>query len=142
MTTGDRIAALRRERGWSQSQLAAALTAVSGRVVAREEVSRWEHGRRTPTPYWLSLIAGALGGLAWPPGTAGRAGDVLAEALDWLTGEPPQVTARRAGRRIGRELASDIAERVARLRHLDDTLPGHQLAPVAAVEFGATRRPG
>ena len=61
MTTGDRIAALRRERGWSQSQLAAALTAVSGRVVAREEVSRWEHRRRTPTPYWLSLIAGALG---------------------------------------------------------------------------------
>jgi transcriptional regulator with XRE-family HTH domain len=144
MTTGDRIAALRRERSWSQSQLAAALTAASGRVVAREEVSRWEHGRRTPTPYWLSLIAGALGvpptglrpfGRREPPDGAG---DVLAEALDWLTGEPPQVTARRAGRRIGRGLASDIAERVARLRHLDDTLPGHELAPVAAVEFGAT----
>ncbi|HEX7161334.1 MAG TPA: helix-turn-helix transcriptional regulator, partial [Trebonia sp.] len=138
MTIGDRIAALRRERGWSQAELALALAAVSGRgTITREEVSRWERGRRNPTPYWLSNLAAVLGvpsdalrpvGHEAPPG--GTA-DALAEALDWLVGEPPQVAAQRAGRRVGSELARDIEARAARLRHLDDMLPGHELAPVA-----------
>ena len=60
-SAGRRIAALRRERGWSQSQLAAALATASGRsTITREEVSRWEHDRRTPTPYWLSHLAAVL----------------------------------------------------------------------------------
>lgn len=145
MTIGDRIAALRRERGWSQAELALALAAVSGRgTITREEVSRWERGRRNPTPYWLSNLAAVLGvpsdalrpvGHEAPPG--GTA-DALAEALDWLVGEPPQVAAQRAGRRVGSELARDIEARAARLRHLDDMLPGHELAPVAVAEFEAT----
>jgi transcriptional regulator with XRE-family HTH domain len=145
MSTGARIAALRRERGWSQSQLAAALAAASGRsTITREEVSRWEHGRRTPTPYWLSHLAAVLRVPAdalrpaapdrWPDG----AGEALAEALEWLVGEPPQVAARRPGRRVGASLAAEVQARIARLRHLDDTLPGHELAPVAAAEFDAT----
>ena len=145
MSTGARIAALRRERGWSQSQLAAALAAASGRsTITREEVSRWEHDRRTPTPYWLSHLAAVLRVPpdALRPAVPGRwpdgAGDALTEALDWLVSEPPQVTARRAGRRVGACLAAEVQARVARLRHLDDTLPGHELAPVAAAEFDAT----
>jgi hypothetical protein len=66
----------------------------------------------------------------WPDG----AGDALAEALDWLVSEPPQVTARR----VGASLAAEVQARIARLRHLDDTLPGNELAPVAAAEYGAT----
>jgi hypothetical protein len=66
------------------------------------------------------------------------AGEALSEALDWLVSEPPQVTARRAGRRVGASLAAEVQARVARLRHLDDTLPGYELAPVAAAEFDAT----
>jgi len=145
MDTGHRIAALRRERGWSQAELATALAAVSGReTITREEVSRWERGRRTPTPYWLSHLAAVL---SVPP-SALRPADRetspestaagLAEALDWLVSEPPQVTARRAGRRVGQAQATEVQARVARLRHLDDTLPGHELAPIAAAEFQAT----
>ena len=145
MSTGQRIAGLRRERGWSQSQLAAALAMSSGRsTITREEVSRWEHGRRTPTPYWLAHLAAvlrvppdalrpAVPG-SWPDGS----GQALAEALDWLVSEPPQVTARRAGRRVGASLAAEVQARIARLRHLDDTLPGYELAPVTAAEFDAT----
>jgi transcriptional regulator with XRE-family HTH domain len=145
MTTGERIAALRQERGWSQAELAAALAALSGRgTITREEVSRWERGRRVPTPYWLSNLAAVFGVPAVmlrPPGRDAlpvATADVLGEALDWLVTEPPQMTARRSGRRVGRDLAADIARRAARLRHLDDTLPGHELAPVAAAEFKAT----
>jgi hypothetical protein len=50
----------------------------------------------------------------------------------------PQVTARRPGRRVGASLAAGVQARIARLRHLDDTLPGHEPAPVAAAEYGAT----
>jgi len=145
MSTGQRIARLRRERGLSQSGLATALAAASGRsTITREEVSRWEHDRRTPTPYWLSHLAAVLcvpAGVLRPP-VAGRwpdgAVDAVAEALDWLVTEPPQVTVRRSGRRVGKVLAVEVQERVARLRHLDDTLPGHDLAPLAAAEFEAT----
>jgi transcriptional regulator with XRE-family HTH domain len=145
MSTGLRIAALRRERGLSQSELAASLAAASGRTtITREEVSRWEHDRRTPTPYWLSHLAAVLRvpPEALRPAVPGPwpddAGEAIAEALDWLVGEAPQATARRAGRRVGKSLASEVQARVARLRHLDDTLPGHELAPVAAAEFDAT----
>ena len=146
MSTGQRIGRLRRERGLSQSGLAAALAAASGRnTVTREEVSRWEHDRRTPTPYWLAHLATVLrvrpealrppvAAGPWPGGTA----DAVAEALDWLVTEPPQVTVRHSGRRVGRALASEVQARVVRLRHLDDTLPGHDLAPLAVAEFDAT----
>jgi transcriptional regulator with XRE-family HTH domain len=145
MTTGQRIARLRRERGLSQSGLAAALAAASGRsTITREEISRWERDRRTPTPYWLSHLAAVLRVPAealrrptagpWPDGVA----DAAAEALDWLVSEPPQVTARCSGRRVGKALAYEVQARVARLRHLDDTLPGHDLAPLAVGEFDAT----
>lgn len=145
MDTGRRIAALRRERGLSQAGLAAGLAAVSGRgTVTREEVSRWERGRRTPTPYWTAHLAAVL---RVPPQALrpsepgpwpGGADDALAEALDWLVSEPPQVIARRTGRRVGKLLAVEVQARVARLRHLDDTLPAPELAPVAAAEFDAT----
>ena len=58
---GETDLALRRERGLSQSELAAALAAASGRTtITREEVYRWEHDRRIPTPYWLSHLAAVL----------------------------------------------------------------------------------
>jgi transcriptional regulator with XRE-family HTH domain len=115
MSTGRRIARLRGERGLSQSGLAAALAAASGRsTVTREEVSRWERDRRSPTPYWLSHLAAilrvppeALRPLLpgpWPDGDS----DAVAEALAWLVTEPPQVTARRSSRRVGKSLADSL----------------------------------
>jgi hypothetical protein len=81
----------------------------------------------------------ALGAaLAAASGPEESTADGLAESLDWLVSEPPQVTARRAGHRVGQTLATEVQARVARLRYLDDTVPGHELAPIAAVEFQAT----
>ena len=142
-TVGARIAAVRAERGWSQGDLAAALVAASGReTLDRTEVSRWEHGRRQPTPYWLALIAGVLQVPTDALRPAGPAaldpGDALAAGLAWLLEEPPQLRERRAGRRVGDRLAKQVTDRIAQLRHLDDTLPAHELAPVALREYAAT----
>lgn len=54
-TIGNRIAAARASKGWSQKQLAAALGC------APEQVSMWEAGRRTPRPKAVALLAATLG---------------------------------------------------------------------------------
>lgn len=58
---GGLIRELRLERGWSQSRLAAKLCDISRHAtVTREDVSRWERGKRTPGPFWLRQLATAL----------------------------------------------------------------------------------
>jgi transcriptional regulator with XRE-family HTH domain len=52
---------LRSALGWSQSRLAARLCEVSGQAtITREDISRWENGRRSPGPFWLRHLATAL----------------------------------------------------------------------------------
>jgi transcriptional regulator with XRE-family HTH domain len=61
LAVGDLIRELRSAVGWSQSRLADELGRVSGHpTVTRECVSRWEHGRRAPGPFWLRHLATAL----------------------------------------------------------------------------------
>jgi transcriptional regulator with XRE-family HTH domain len=61
LTTGALIRELRSLVGWSQSRLADELGKVSGHpTVTRECVSRWEHGKRAPGPYWVRHLATAL----------------------------------------------------------------------------------
>lgn len=61
LATGALIRDLRSAAGWSQSRLATELQAVSGRdTISREDISRWEKGRRMPGPYWLRHLATAL----------------------------------------------------------------------------------
>lgn len=58
---GQMIRELRESLGWSQSRLAAELCQVADRAtVTREDISRWEHGKRTPGPYWLRHLATVL----------------------------------------------------------------------------------
>jgi transcriptional regulator with XRE-family HTH domain len=58
---GEVIRELRCALGWSQGRLAAELREVSGHpTVTREDVSRWEHGRRVPGPFWIAHLATAL----------------------------------------------------------------------------------
>lgn len=57
---GRAIADLRDAAGWSQSRLADELCAVSGQPYTRQDVSRWECGKRKPRPRMLRLIAAAL----------------------------------------------------------------------------------
>ncbi|MDX6738692.1 helix-turn-helix domain-containing protein [Actinocorallia sp. A-T 12471] len=58
--TPARLKHLREQAGMSQSELAAALYAITGTAtVTRHEVSRWENGKRRPTA-WLDALALAL----------------------------------------------------------------------------------
>jgi transcriptional regulator with XRE-family HTH domain len=58
---GAAIRDLRESLGWSQSQLASALCKVANHTtVIRENVSRWETGKRVPGRWWLSHLATVL----------------------------------------------------------------------------------
>lgn len=51
----------RREQGLTQRELADLLCEISQNdSVTREEVSRWERGKRIPGPYWRAWISAAL----------------------------------------------------------------------------------
>ncbi|WIY00860.1 helix-turn-helix transcriptional regulator [Amycolatopsis mongoliensis] len=55
------LAERRSAKGWSQEDLATRLHAMSGNAsVTREEVSRWERGKRIPGPYWRSWLSRVL----------------------------------------------------------------------------------
>jgi transcriptional regulator with XRE-family HTH domain len=58
---GAAIRELRESLGWSQSRLAAALCKISSHAtVTRENISRWESGKRIPGAWWLRHLATAL----------------------------------------------------------------------------------
>lgn len=55
------LAERRIAKGWSQCDLAEKLHAMSGNdSVTREEVSRWERGKRIPGPYWRHWLSDVL----------------------------------------------------------------------------------
>jgi transcriptional regulator with XRE-family HTH domain len=58
---GEMITELRSGLGWSQGRLAEELGRVSGHPsITREYVSRWEHGRKVPGPFWIGHLAAVL----------------------------------------------------------------------------------
>lgn len=58
---GPLIRELRESLGWSQSRLAAEVCRSADRdTVTREDISRWENGRRAPGPFWLRHLASVL----------------------------------------------------------------------------------
>src|SRR5574341_32856 len=61
MTVGALIRELRLLLGWSQGRLASELcTASEHATVTREDVSRWESGKRRPGSFWLRHLAAVL----------------------------------------------------------------------------------
>jgi transcriptional regulator with XRE-family HTH domain len=51
----------RREQGLTQRELADLLCEISQNdSITREEVSRWERGKRIPGPYWRAFLSAAL----------------------------------------------------------------------------------
>lgn len=61
MPIGRLIRSVRRERGLTQYDLADALASVSGNgSLGRDEVSRWERGKRVPGPYWQRWLSKVL----------------------------------------------------------------------------------
>jgi transcriptional regulator with XRE-family HTH domain len=62
LAIGELIIHLRSQHGLTQYELADQLAGVSGNdAVTREEVSRWERGKRIPGPYWRSWLSEVLG---------------------------------------------------------------------------------
>lgn len=60
-TIGPLIRELRESLGWSQSRLAAEVCRAASRdTLGREDISRWENGKRTPGPFWLRHLASVL----------------------------------------------------------------------------------
>ncbi|MTD58735.1 helix-turn-helix domain-containing protein [Amycolatopsis pithecellobii] len=58
---GRLIRSARRELGLTQYGLAEALVSVSGNdSLGRDEVSRWERGKRVPGPYWQQWLSDVL----------------------------------------------------------------------------------
>ncbi|MFS8201970.1 helix-turn-helix transcriptional regulator [Streptomyces sp. CWNU-52B] len=128
---GANIRHLREERGWSQARLAREVcqaARVTGEPVGRQEISRWETGKRTPRE-WLPFIAAALGvtvdALSTPQGPAEPSLPTLADFLpeeDLLS----QLEGH-TGRRVGMGVVDDLQRRVHGLRLADDVLAGGDL---------------
>ncbi|MFC7326287.1 helix-turn-helix transcriptional regulator [Marinactinospora rubrisoli] len=135
----------REVRGWSQARLAEVLCQASGRpTVTRQEVYRWEAGRRVPR-FWLPFLAEVLD---IPRATLERATVASATAPDPAAtlaelmpkADPLDQLSAATGRRVGAQAARDLAARVHSLRLADDVLAGRDLIAPARRELTAALR--
>ena len=136
---GANIRRLREDRGWSQARLARAVCQAAGVVgdpVGRQEISRWETGKRTPRE-WLPFLAAALGvtvdALRGPQQPAEPPLPTLADFLP--EGDPLSPLEARARRRIGIGTVDDLRQRVHGLRLADDVIAGGDLIRPALREL-------
>jgi transcriptional regulator with XRE-family HTH domain len=106
-SVGGIICALRSNLGWSQGRLAEELGKVSGHPsITREYVSRWEHGRKIPGPFWIGHLSAVFQVPRWVMEGHVRRRDMLR-----LTGAAAlgAVAAAPAGSPDSRELFASIA---------------------------------
>ncbi|MFF3736059.1 helix-turn-helix domain-containing protein [Streptomyces sp. NPDC002566] len=136
---GANIRRAREQRGWSQARLAREVcraAQVQGEPVGRQEVSRWETGKRTPRE-WLPSIAAALrvpvDSLRTPEKPAEPPLPTLADFLP--ADDPLAPLSARTGRRIGMGQVDDLQKRVHGLRLADDVLAGGDLIRPALREL-------
>ncbi|MEU9096478.1 helix-turn-helix transcriptional regulator [Streptomyces sp. NPDC048361] len=137
--TGANIRRERGQRGWSQARLAREIcrvAGVQGEPVGRQEISRWETGKRTPRE-WLPSIAAALevpvDALTAPQAPPEPPLPTLADYLP--ADDPLAPLTARTGRRIGKEQVDDLQQRVHGLRLADDVLAGGDLIRPALREL-------
>ncbi|MEV5595010.1 helix-turn-helix domain-containing protein [Streptomyces sp. NPDC052496] len=141
---GANIRRERNRRGWSQERLAHEIcrgAGVTGEPVGRQEVSRWEQGKRTPRQ-WLPFIAAALG-VSVDMLTESQKPDEppLPSLADFLPDDDPLAPlSAREGRRVGLGQVGDLQKRVHGLRLADDVLAGGDLIRPALRELRAAVR--
>ncbi|QBI56698.1 helix-turn-helix transcriptional regulator [Streptomonospora litoralis] len=132
----------RRELGWSQARLAEALCAESGRAtVTRQEVYRWESGRRIPK-FWLPHLSAVLHvpRARMEQAIARSRTGVSPDLAELLPDDESAVSLRDPDggrRRAGRSDAARLSARVHALRLADDFVPGKDLAGSAFAELDA-----
>ncbi|WP_329363648.1 helix-turn-helix domain-containing protein [Streptomyces sp. NBC_00669] len=125
---------IRRERdrlGWSQSRLAREVcraAGIPGDPVGRQEISRWETGKRTPRE-WLPFLATALGvPVEALTGPSTPAEPPLPTLADFLPEEDLLSPLEgRTVRRVGMGTVDELQQRVHGLRLADDVLAGGDL---------------
>ncbi|MBF6075300.1 helix-turn-helix domain-containing protein [Nocardia beijingensis] len=66
--------------------------------------------------------------------------DPIRVAHEWLVADSAPKTHASAGRRVGESLATEMERRVVELRHLDDSIGGGELLPLALREFESVRK--
>lgn len=145
-TAGQMVRRLRLAKGWSQAKLAAQICLAAGLPVlslGRQEVYRWEKGKRTPRE-WLPFIAVALEvplAEMQIAATANTEGDPPVTVDDFLPEvDPLQSLNFHQGRRIGSGDVIDLAGRVHALRLADDVLAGGDLIGPALRELRSSVR--
>ncbi|OKK19962.1 XRE family transcriptional regulator [Streptomyces sp. CB02488] len=128
---GANIRQQRERLGWSQARLAREVCRAAGVVgepVGRQEISRWETGKRTPRE-WLPFIAAALSlsveVLKEPHAAPETPLPTLADFLP--TEDVLEPLSGRTGRRISMGEVVDLQQRVHSLRLADDVLAGGDL---------------
>jgi transcriptional regulator with XRE-family HTH domain len=128
-TIGANIKRLREERGWSQGRLAREVcraAGISGDAIGRQEISRYETGKRTPRE-WLPFIAQAFG----------------VSIADLKTPQSPTrapLPLSTLNDQRGDDYAHTIREMSQRLIVLDNQMPGLPIADIAARSFKAVHR--
>ncbi|RJQ92316.1 hypothetical protein [Amycolatopsis panacis] len=151
-TIGELLRRLRVQSGRSQTEQADTLSALSGRPVTCNEVSRWEAERRLLTPFWQQhfadsfdvesrvlrdAVAATRAARRQQKGDDGAVqrrefiGAVASLAL------PLRLVQQPTDRQIGQADLDPLRRRTARLRRLDDVLGGADTAPVYAAEVVA-----
>lgn len=133
---------IRRERErlrWSQSRLAREVcrtAGIAGDPVGRQEISRWETGKRTPRE-WLPFLATALSvPVEVLTGPSTPAEPPLPTLADFLPAEDPlEPLEARTGGRLGTGQVDDLQQRVHGLRLADDFLAGGDLIRPALREL-------
>jgi hypothetical protein len=157
---------LRQDRGWDVPEMARRLRrAADGQALPSQAglarmIRRWEAGGVGISERYQLLYRHALGltpGDAHTASTTARArepsqapaeGDSHVQRREFLTrtavlagslAAPPQFASLAAGHRIGADMPAVLAQRLARLRNLDDYLGGSQTYALYAAELEATR---
>jgi transcriptional regulator with XRE-family HTH domain len=138
-TIGANIRRERQRLGWSQSRLAHEVRRTAGVVgdpVGRQEISRWETGRRTPRE-WLPFLSAALGvPVEVLTGPSTPVEPPLPALADFLPDHDPlEPVLTRTGGTLGAGQVDDLRQRVHGLRLADDFLAGGDLVRPALREL-------
>ncbi|MDF3292493.1 helix-turn-helix domain-containing protein [Streptomyces silvisoli] len=136
---GVNIKRLRVERGWSQARLArevCRLAGVNGEPIGRQEISRYETGKRTPRE-WLPFVAEALSVTVADLKASQKPVEApLPTLADYLPDRDLLAPlSARTGRRIGIGTVDDLRQRVHGLRLADDVIAGGDLIRPALREL-------
>lgn len=154
-TIGPLLRGLRERAGRSQVQQAEALSALAGRAVTRNEVSRWETQRRLLTPFWQEHYARSFGMPVEQLRQAVAAAKIQRRRI--RTGDDGPVRRRRflgvlggsvlpalglaelpADGRLGTDEVDALYRHTARLRRLDNVLGGADTYQLYAAQAAAT----